>query len=257
MIADHTSYAGNYTREIHGDDCENVDNDKVVNVDGDYFLKITGDCHIEVGGGFFLGAEGAPKVVDGNGEKKNEKVQKHTIRFGSDVDVNTVGAKFELQGAEANIASTSTKVTGSMFENSASQQSRSAAEQIFSGDNSIEIVTPHLVEMINSPPSPLPKAMTGIRRFVGGSVETVMTPSVSGADAIPRYTIVNPVGPYSLTCGATGYNCNVTTGAFNVNVGAGLIAMNAGLACSIKAGLGMVLSAELAVAITGASIFLN
>ena len=64
LIADHTSYAGNYTREIHGDDCENVDNDKVVNVDGDYFLKITGDCHIEVGGGFFLGAEGAPKVVD-------------------------------------------------------------------------------------------------------------------------------------------------------------------------------------------------
>ena len=257
LVADHTSYAGNRTEETHGDNCSTVDGDVVRNIKGDYFLKVTGDCHIEVGGGFFLGAEGAPKVVDKKGEKKNSKVQKHTIRFGSDVDINTVGAKFELQGAEANIASTSTKVTGSMFENSASQQSRSAAEQIFSGDNSIEIVTPHLVEMINSPPSPLPKAMTGIRRFVGGSVETVMTPSVSGADAIPRYTIVNPVGPYSLTCGATGYNCNVTTGAFNVNVGAGLIAMNAGLACSIKAGLGMVLSAELAVAITGASIFLN
>ena len=234
-----------------------VDGDCVRNIEGDYFLKITGDCHIEVGGGFFLGAEGAPKVVDKKGEKKNSKVQKHTIRFGSDVDVNTVGAKFELQGAEANIASTSTKVTGSMFENSASQQSRSAAEQIFSGDNSIEIVTPHLVEMINSPPSPIPKAMTGIRRFVGGSVETVMTPASSGADAIPRYTIANPLGPYTLNCGATGYTGTVNTGAFNVNVLAGFISMNAVKAVDIKAGLGMVLNAGLTVIVTGKAIYLN
>ena len=66
--------------------------------------------------------------------------------------------------------------------------------------------------MINTPPSPLSLGLTGIRRFVGGSVETIMTPASLGADAIPRYTIVNPLGPYSLTCGATGYNCNVTTG---------------------------------------------
>ena len=257
LVADHTSYAGNYTEETHGDNCSVVDGDCVRNIEGDYFLKVTGDCHIEVGGGFFLGAEGAPKVVDNNGEKKNDKVQKHTIRFGSDVDINTVGAKFELQGAEANIASTSTKVTGSMYENSASQQSRSAAEQIFSGDNSIEIVTPHLVEMINMPPSPIPKALSGIRRFVGGSVETVMTPSTSGADAIPRYTIVNPAGPYSGTFGATGYNCNVTTGAFNVNVAAGLIFMDASAAVTIKAGLGMVLGAGLTVIVTGKAIYLN
>ena len=256
LVADHTSYAGNRTEETHGDNCSTVDGDVVRNIKGDYFLKVTGDCHIEVGGGFFLGAEGAPKVVDKKGEKKNSKVQKHTIRFGSDVDINTVGAKFELQGAEANIASTSTKITGSMYENSASQQSRSAAEQIFSGDNSIEIVTPHLVEMINTPPSPIPKALTGIRRFVGGSVETVMTPGLS-ADAIPRYTIVNPLGPYSLTCGATGYNCNVATGMFNVNVGAGAIVLNAALAATVKCGLGMVLSAEGIVIIDGKSIFLN
>ena len=256
LVADHTSYAGNRTEETHGDNCSTVDGDVVRNIKGDYFLKVTGDCHIEVGGGFFLGAEGAPKVVDKKGEKKNSKVQKHTIRFGSDVDLNTVGAKFELQGAEANIASTSTKITGSMYENSASQQSRSAAEQIFSGDNSIEIVTPHLVEMINTPPSPIPKALTGIRRFVGGSVETVMTPGLS-ADAIPRYTIVNPLGPYSLTCGATGYNCNVATGMFNVNVGAGAVVLNAALAATVKCGLGMVLSAEGIVIIDGKSIFLN
>ena len=256
LIADHSSYAGNYTREIHGDDCESVDGAKVVNVEGDYHLKITGDCHIEVGGGFFLGAEGSPTLVDPKGEKKNTAVQKHTMRFGSDVDVNVVGAKFELQGAEANFASTSTKITGSMYENSCSQQSRSAAEQIFSGDNSIEIVTPHLVEMINTPPSVTPKALTGIRRFVGGSVETVMTPGAS-ADAIPRYTIVNPSGPYSMTCGATGSNVNVTTGLYNVNVAAGAIFMQASTATTMLSGTSVLIEATASVLILGKSIFLN
>ena len=68
LVADHTSYAGTSTVEVHGDDCKVVDGDKVVNVDGDYFLKVTGDCHIEVGGGFFFGAEGSPKVADKDGE---------------------------------------------------------------------------------------------------------------------------------------------------------------------------------------------
>ena len=256
LYADHTTFNGTSTKEVHGDECSAVDGDKVVNVEGDYFLKVTGDCHIEVGGGFFFGAEGSPKIVDKKGNNKSEKVQKHTMRFGSDVDVNVVGAKFELQGAEANLASTSTKITGSMFENSCSQQSCSAAEMILSGDNSIELVTPHLVEMINTPPSIIPKAMTGIRRFVGGSVETVMTPGLS-ADAIPRYTIANPLGPYSLTCGTTGYNCNVLTGAYNVNVVAGFIFMDASTAVTMKAGLGMVLSAGGIVIVTGKSIFLN
>ena len=84
-----------------------------------------------------------------------------------------------------------------------------------------------------------------------------MTPSTSGADAIPRYTIVNPAGPYSGTFGATGYNCNVTTGMFNVNVGAGAIVLNAALAATVKCGLGMVLSAKGIVLIDGKSIFLN
>ncbi|BCV00307.1 MAG: hypothetical protein CM15mV34_0810 [Caudoviricetes sp.] len=100
LVADHSSYAGNYTCEVHGDDCKQIDGDYVRTIDGDYHLKVTGDCHIEVGGGFFLDAEGAPKVVDKHGNKKNEKIQKHTIKFGSDVDMSVVGAKFELQGAE-------------------------------------------------------------------------------------------------------------------------------------------------------------
>ena len=255
LVADHTSYAGTSTVEVHGDECKAVDGDKVVNVEGDYFLKVTGDCHIEVGGGFFFGAEGAPKVADKDGESKDTEVQKHTIRFGSDVDVNTVGGKFELQGAEANLASVSTKITGSMFENSSSNQSYSGAEVIIAGSNSIELNTPHLYEFINVP-SVLPVITTGITRLVGGSVDTIMTPGLS-TDAIPRYTVVNPIGPISLTCGATGYNCNVTTGAFNVNVAAGLINMNASAACTLNAGAAMTLAAIGVVTVTGASIFLN
>ena len=256
LVADHTSYAGNYTEETHGDKCQQVDNDHVLNVDGDYFLKITGDCHIEVGGGFFFDAEGAPKVVNKKGEKKNEKVQKHTIKFGSDVDINTVGAKFEVQGAEFNVGSVSSKFTSSVFESSGGQMALSAGEVIISGDNSIDLITPSLIEMINTPPSPLPKAITGIRRMVGGSVETVMVPGLS-ADAVPRYIIANPLGPYSLTCGTTGYNCNVLTGMYNVNAVAGALIMNASLACTITCGTGMLLEAKAAVLILGKTVFIN
>ena len=256
LVADHTSYAGNYTEETHGDQCKQIDGDHVVNVDGDYFLKITGDCHIEVGGGFFFDAEGAPKVVDKKGNKKNEKVQKHTLKFGSDVDINTVGAKFEVQGAEFNVGSVSSKFTSSVFESSGGQAAISAGEVIISGDNSIDLVTPSLVEMINTPPSPLPKAITGIRRMVGGSVETIMTPGMS-ADAVPRYIIANPLGPYSLTCGTTGYNCNVLTGAYNVNAVAGFVYMQASTAVTILAGAGMLLEAGAAVLILGKTVFIN
>ena len=257
LVADHTSYAGNYTEETHGDNCKQISGDHVVNVEGDYRLKITGDCHIEVGGGFFFGAEGSPKIADNQGEKKSDKVQKHTVRFGSDVDINTVGAKFEIQGAEFNVGSVSSKFTSSVFETSGGSLSLSGAETIISGDNSIELVTPHLVEMINSPPSPLSLGLTGIRRFVGGSVETVMTPASIGADTIPRYTIANPAGPYSLTCGATGYNCNVTTGLYNVNVAAGAMVMNASLAATITCGTGMLLEAKAACLILGKTVFIN
>jgi len=258
LIADHTSYAGNYTEETHGDNCKTIDGDNAVNIEGDYFLKITGDCHIEVGGGFFFGAEGAPKIVDNKGESKNTKIQKHTVRFGSDVDISTVGAALAIQGSEFNVGSVSSKFTSSIFEASSGSVNISGGETIISGDNSIELVTPHLVEMINFPPSGLQLGLSGIRRFVGGSVETVMKPASIGADTIPRYTIVNPAGPYSLTCGATGYNCNVTTGAYNVNVLAGLIFMQASAAATLQAGGAMLLTAPAGVVtVIGLSIFLN
>ena len=256
LNADHTSYAGNHTEEVHGDDCKSIDGDGVINIDGDYRLKITGDCHIEVGGGFFLGAEGSPKLVDSNGEEKNTKVQKHTIRFGSDVDVNTVGAKLEVQGAEFNVASLATKIVSTDFEASGAKGSISYGETIISGDNSISLNTPHLVELINTPPSPLPLIATGIRRTVGGSVETVMTPGFS-ADAVPRYTITNPLGPYVVTCGTTGATYTVKEGLYTVNVVAGAISMTASTAASIICGTGMLIEAGAACVITGETVFIN
>jgi len=256
LVADHTTYAGNYTQETHGDDCKQIDGDYVRNVDGDYFLKVTGDCHVEVGGGFFFTATGAPKLVDKKGNKKNEKIQKHTIKFESDVDINTVGAKFEVQGAEFNVGSVSTKFTSSVFESSGGQLALSAGEMIISGDNSIDIITPSLVNLINVPVSKIPKVMSGIRNLVGGSVETIMIPG-SGTDIIPRYIISNPSGPYSLTCGTTGYNCNVLTGAYNVNAVAGFVYMQASTAVTILAGAGMLLEAGAAVLILGKTVFIN
>ena len=148
------------------------------------------------------------------------------------------------------------RFTSSVFESSGGQAAISAGEVIISGDNSIDLVTPSLVEMINTPPSPMPKAITGIRRMVGGSVETIMTPGMS-ADAIPRYIIANPNGPYSLTCGTTGYNCNVLTGAYNVNAVAGFVYMQASTAVTILAGAGMLLEAGAAVLILGKTVFIN
>ena len=134
-MADHISYAGVLTQEVHGDDCKIVNKDYVRNIEGDYLLKITGNCHIEVGGGFYLGAEGG--------------THKHALRFGSDVDMNVVGSKFELQGTECKLGSMSTKITGSIFENSSYQQTMSGMEITMSAENSIEMVTPHILQLIN------------------------------------------------------------------------------------------------------------
>ncbi len=251
LVADHTSYAGNHTREVHGDDCKLVDGDGDITIEGDYRLKVTGDFHLEVGGGFFVCAEGSPKVVNKQGEEQSTKIQKHTIRFGSDVDVNVVGAKFELQGAECNLASTSTKITGSLFENSSAQQTYSGAELILSGDNSIEINTTSLYENINL--GPIPAAKAGILRTVKGSVETIMAPGGSASDAIPRYTIANPSGTYTCAVGLT--HSQTSTGA--MTAACGVYNLSSAAAATIKAVGAITINATGACVITGATIKLN
>ena len=154
--------AGNRTQDVKGDDCIDIENDKVETIHGDYFLRVTGVSHIDVGGGFFFNAQGSPKIVDKKGDKKREKIQKHTINFGSDVDIASAGAKLTFQGAELDIGSQSTKITGSSMECSSTVQKYAGGEILIAGDNSIELFTTSLYQIINVP-SIGPAAVAGIR----------------------------------------------------------------------------------------------
>ncbi len=190
LVADHISYAGVLTQEVHGDDCKIVNKDYVRNIEGDYLLKITGNCHIEVGGGFYLGAEGG--------------THKHALRFGSDVDMNVVGSKFELQGTECKLGSMSTKITGSIFENSSYQQTMSGMEITMSAENSIEMVTPHILQLINIEQSETPKKVTGIRTVINGGYETIINPVV-----LENWKV-------NLSSTASLYNNTITNGRFSI-----------------------------------------
>lgn len=167
LVADHISYAGELTQEVHGSDCKLVDKDYVRTVEGDYRLKVTGDCHIEVGGGFFFSAEGF----------RDDKIQKNMIRFASDVDMTVTGSKFELQASESVISCVMTKITGGAYENSANQQERHGIELNMSADSSITMSTPHLLHLINLENYESPKRVTGMRTVVRGGVELLMDPS--------------------------------------------------------------------------------
>ena len=155
-----------------------------------YLLKITGNCHIEVGGGFYLGAEGG--------------THKHALRFGSDVDMNVVGSKFELQGTECKLGSMSTKITGSIFENSSYQQTMSGMEITMSAENSIEMVTPHILQLINIEQSETPKKVTGIRTVINGGYETIINPVV-----LENWKV-------NLSSTASLYNNTITNGRFSI-----------------------------------------
>jgi hypothetical protein len=257
LVADHSSYAGNYTQEVHGDDCKLVDGDYVRTIDGSYHLKITGDCHLEVGGGFFMSAEGAPTVAPKNGASQNEKIQKHTIRLGSDLDFNVAGGKLGLQASEIELASQANKIAGSSLEVSCMNQSYSGGEIMINANNSIEFNTVSEYHFINFPTTNPISAKSGIFNSVRGSVDYIITPGGSAADAVPRFNVINPSGPVNFTCGATGYNCSVTTGAFNVDVVAGLFRISSSTVGTIDALGALNLSSEGIVRVSGKSIFLN
>lgn len=257
LVADHYSYAGNLTREIHGDYCTVTDGDYIHNVDGDYHLKVTGNCHIEVGGGFFFGAEGAPQSPKkGKNKKKGSQIQKHTIRFGSDVDMSVVGAKYEVQAAEINLASQSTKLTGSLFENSMTQQTMAGGELILSANNSVTINTVSLYELINVN-GPSIAAKSGIFRTIRGSEHSILIPGSGGTDTVPIYMVKNEAGPIDFACAVQGMTVRCNTGAFNVNAVSGAITMNAALNTSIKAGLVHTTTAGTSITAKAPSIFLN
>tara|TARA_S200000501_G_scaffold12321_1_gene10881 strand:+ start:4 stop:2538 length:2535 start_codon:yes stop_codon:yes gene_type:complete len=256
LVADHSSYAGNHTVDVMGDDCCTVDGDGVLNVEGDYRLKITGDMHVEVGGGFFLNASGAPKTVDKNGKKKSSKIQKHAITFGSDVDIKSAGAAMVIQASEFSLGAPNTKFTGSTFENSYKLQKMAGNELVLSGNSVINCLTPVLNQLINTEATSLVPA-PGIYTTCHGNITTVQNPSKT--IPFPFNKLLNPIGPVSVTCGLTGYNQQVLEGAHNVNVVKGIINMTAVAgAVTITATKGaMALTSGAVMKLTAKTIFLN
>ena len=259
LIADHSSYAGNFTREVHGDDCETVDGAKVVNVEGDYHLKITGNCHIEVGGGFFFSAEGAPQFYDSKGEKQKagKMAQKHTMRLGSDLDINVAGAKLAVSAADVELGANAMKLTSSNMELAGGATTISSGEVIITADNSIKLMATSLYELINTQ-SIIPAVKAGIFRTVQGSEHSILLPGGSASDAVPVYMVNNTAGPGDFQFSVTGCNIRAITGAMNINSVAGVTNITSELAMNIKSNLAM----NLAVAggpmkLTAAAIFLN
>ncbi len=259
LVADHISYAGTKTEETHGDNCQTVDGHKVINVDGDYHLKITGNCHIEVGGGFFLSAEGAPQAFKKKGKgSKGKRAQKHTIRFGSDLDVNVAGAKLGVQASELEMAAQSTKSTGGSFESSGGNTTLSGGEVQIIGENSVEIITPALYELINVNSLIPGLGKSGIFRTIKGSEQSFLLPGGSAADAIPSYIVNNVAGPIDMTCSVTGFNVRAITGMINMNAVAGLANLVSSTVTSITGGTAVNIHAVAGpVKITGVAIFLN
>jgi hypothetical protein len=253
FVADNKSYAGNYTSEVHGDRCETVDKNKVVNIEGDYHLNITGDCHVSVGGGFFFTASGAPKVVDDKGESKNTKIQKHTIKFDSDVDMSVVGARYKLQAAEMELASQSTKLTGAKYENSSTSQTMSGGDLVLTANNTINMSCPKMYEFINFPPAP---GILTSGKFIkcGGSIDIIQKATTSATDAVPRFTITNPEGAYTATFGLT--HVTTATGAITATT-AGPLVLSGTASATLKSEAAVTITAGAACVITGATIKLN
>lgn len=252
--ADHTSYAGNHTQEVHGDDCKVIDNDYVRTIEGDYRLKVTGNCHLEVGGGFFLNASGAPRQVDKKGNEKSNsgKIQKHTLTFGSDVDLVVNGANFKAQATEMDLSGRQFKISGSSFKNICKTQTLSGGEVVITAGNAFTVNTTTLTENINFLP---PKGVLAGRFCnVGGPI--LFNQSAALAGGTPPFTVTTP-GPFLVTCAAGGASFTVGAGAFNVNVAAGAISMQASLAVSLTATGAMTLKAGPTLIATAGIIKLN
>lgn len=254
LVADHISYGGNLTQSVPEDDCKTVGGDYCRTINGDYRLKITGDCHIEVGGGFFLNAQGAPKQADNKGKdgKTKDKIQKHTMSFGSDLDIITNGANLKLQSTQLSLGGREVHVTGSSFKNDCKLQTLGCGEFIVNAGNAVTINATTMLQNINFlPPKP------GLGSYlvnVGGPVTFTQIPG--GATKIPPFAVTTP-GPFTVTCAAGGALFTVGAGAFTATVKAGAIALTASAAITATAKGAMTLTAGAAMVCTAKVIKLN
>ena len=218
-------------------------------------MKVSGNCHIEVGGGFFLAAEGAPRTVDKNGEDTGQdKVQKHQLRFGSDVDLGVNGAKLQVSAAEMDTDIKKTIIQGGSLETKHNNTSISAGSVNISGENDITNTTNHMFNNCGLIPSLAQLGKSGITNTVGGDILNVMTPTLT--NPAPTYLIQNTTGQWVGNF-LTGYALNIATGGYSCKVGAGAWDTSVGAAATLNAGAAIAITAGAVCKITAVTIFLN
>ena len=115
------------------------------------------------------------------------------------------------------------------------------------------MITTNLYQQINTPRNPL-AMKSGITTICAGSVDTVLIPGGSATDAIPRYTITNPSGPYSCVSGLTGHT--ITSTLFTAAI-AGATTITAGKAMTLASGAACTITATAAIKCLAATIHLN
>ena len=256
VAGDHSQYANAYTVDVAKDLCYNIRGDEVHTVNGDYHLKVTGNFHLEVGGAMMVTAVGAPQQKDANGKtpKKTDKIQKHQIKFESDVDISSSGGTLKVNATDGQINTMNTSVgapTGNTEINAPSVNIR-GGDIVMSANNTLTTYSSAQWHFVNVPP--LPKAKSGVFWQCNGPYDIILGPAPS-IDPIPRFSVVTP-GPFLVTCKAGGALFKVGAGAFVATVLAGPIVMKASAAADITGG-GIVTIKGAIVNVLGGAINLN
>lgn len=256
VAGDHSSYTNAYTVDVAKDLCYNVRGDEIHTVNGDYHLKVTGNLHLEVGGAFMMTASGAPQQIDANGKDpgKGDKIQKHSIKFESDVDISSSGGQFKVNATDGAINTMNTAVgapTGNTEINAPSVNIR-GGDIILTANNTLTTYSTAQWHFVNQPP--VPRAKSGVFWAVNGPYDVILGPAPS-IDPIPRFSVVTP-GPFLVTCKAGGALFKVGAGAFVAKVAAGAITMGASAAVSITGGATVTIKGA-TVNILGGAINLN
>lgn len=246
FVADHTIKAGNHTQEVHGDDCKTVDKDYCRTISGDYRLKVSGDCHIEVGGGFFLHAAGGPKTeTDEKGKSQGgEKPQKHTINFGSDVELKSQGATFKMHASEFQTSANKHTIVGGEFANECGAQTYAGGEFVVTG-SMINVGCTGIQFNVN--PTIINPSTVGFNVNVGGPI------TFTQFGVTPVFTIANPLG----ACITKSLSWSTDTEAAITLTAKGAVVAAAGLAMTLKAEGATAITSGISIICTAPIIKLN
>jgi hypothetical protein len=225
IVGDYWGYAGTLTQNIPKDYMCKVGGDNFLNVDGDLRLKVTGDFHLEIGGGMFVNVASAPKsknIKTGKSAGSLKQV-KSTISFAGECDIGGSG-RVQLTSASTTVAAhrgTDVKIISDTYNINAASINLNATNDLnLSGGSSTLLSTPHLMQNINIPPSPLPKVITGITTTVSGSILTTTIPGLAPGSALPTITTTS-CGPMVNSVAAGGIVNNVVAGGIVNNITAG------------------------------------